>query len=284
MTKYLGKNFEKNTVGCFYKSTTRVRCAHEEKCAGWDRGQENQPHKTFAGVLKYYGVLAGIALGFFGVEPVKAEAVTGKIVINGNVYGDGSVVRGNHQRSVVHRPLPCFDQITVQAGVDLVYQPSDKCGATLDADSNLHPIIETDVGGDILNVAARRSFQTEGPVQVEARSPSLNRIDVLSAADAVLRDLHVPSLVIRVAGSGDVSAQGQVELLEVIVEGSGTLDLRDLHATHAKVFAEGAADVIVYAEKSLKVNVTGAGDVLYYGRPARVEKNISGAGDVEAAE
>ncbi|QBQ55179.1 head GIN domain-containing protein [Nitrosococcus wardiae] len=232
---------------------------------------------------KYYGVLAGIALGFFCVEPLKAEAVTGKIVIDGNVYGD-DVVRGNHQPSVVRRPLPCFDQITVQAGVDLVYLPGDDCGATLDADSNLHPIIETEVGGDILNIAARRSFQTEGPVQVEARSPSLSRVDILSAADAVLRKLHVPSLVIRVAGSGDVSVQGQVDLLEVIVEGSGTLDLRNLHANHAKVFAGGAADVVVYAAKSLKVNVTGAGDILYYGRPARVEKNISGAGNVEAAE
>ncbi|KXJ40837.1 MAG: hypothetical protein AXA67_08175 [Methylothermaceae bacteria B42] len=215
-----------------------------------------------------------------------AEAYSGKIVIDGVVVGEGSsnVVSGNGKRSVQTRSLPCFSEITVKAGVDLVIRQGKSCEAKIDADSNLHPVIATDVRGKQLIISANRSFQSQGPVQVEVTTPRLERLEIGGSSDVTLESIRSPVLIILLSGSGEIKGQGQVDQLELLAEGSGDFDLKNLKAGDVHVKISGAADAQVYASRSLKVDIDGAGDVIYYGHPARIEKNISGAGDVEASD
>jgi len=228
---------------------------------------------------KYFTLIIGICFPALALS----GAVTGKIVIDGMEYGD-SVVRGNHQRAEQRRTLPCFERIRLLAAVDVSYQPADRCQVRLTGDSNLLDLIVTDVRGDTLVIDARRSFQSEGPLQVQINSPRFRELDVQSAADVHLRRLKGPDLTIRADGSSDLRADGRTGRLEVLANGSGTLDLGRLESNHVHVRVSGAADVIVHARDSLTVDLSGAGDVLYYGHPAEVNIKNSGAGDVEAAE
>ncbi|ADE14083.1 Tfp pilus assembly protein PilX-like protein [Nitrosococcus halophilus Nc 4] len=96
-SRYLGKNFEKNAVGFAQltlpcKPTSRVRCGHEEECAGWDRVQKNQPLKTVAGALTNHpsqqgatliiSLLILLVLSLIGVTAVQTTALEEKMAGN----------------------------------------------------------------------------------------------------------------------------------------------------------------------------------------------------------
>ncbi len=214
-----------------------------------------------------------------------AEAYTGKIVIDGVVMGEtgSGTVNGDGQRTSQRRSVPCFGEIVVEAGVDLVIRQGGDCGVAIDADSNLIPLIATEVSGGRLTVSTTRSFQSQGRIRVEATTPQLTRVDVQAASDVRLVSIDASSLAIRFSGSGDVSGDGRVGRLDVVVDGSGDIRLGRLRADHVSLRIRGAADAEVYAGQSLRVDLEGAGDVVYFGNPGHVEKNITGAGDVEPA-
>jgi len=58
--------------------------------------------------------------------------------------------------------------------------------------------------------------------------------------------------------------------------GLGTLNMAD----PASSTAAGAADVTISVSETLRVSVTGAGDVKYYGNPPTIEKHVTGAGSI----
>ncbi len=212
-----------------------------------------------------------------------AQAYTGKIVIDGVEYGS-EVVRGNHRRAEETRSLPCFERIIVEAGVDLSYRPADRCQARLSGDSNLLGLILTEVGGNRLRIGVSRSIESQGPLRVEVQSPRLEELEILGSGNVELTGLDTPRFKIEVSGSGEVRAQGRVGALEVFADGSGNLDLAKLKAEDTSVDISGTADAKVHAARSLTVDISGAGNVVYYGRPSQVETDISGAGDVEPGE
>ncbi|GAB6067137.1 hypothetical protein JCM13664_04550 [Methylothermus subterraneus] len=213
-----------------------------------------------------------------------SEAYTGKIVIDGVEYGGGEVVRGNHRRAEETRTLPCFEQITVEAGIDLIYRPGSRCQAKLAGDSNLLGLILTEVDGKRLRLGISRSIQSQAPLRVEVQSPKLSALEVEGSGDVELSGMDTPNLRITVGGSGNVRGEGRVGALEALAEGSGNLDLARLKADEALIRISGAADAKVYAARRLQVSISGAGNVVYYGRPAQVVTDISGAGDVEPGE
>ncbi|MCX8049468.1 MAG: DUF2807 domain-containing protein [Methylohalobius sp.] len=215
---------------------------------------------------------------------VYAQAYTGKVVIDGVEYGGDSVVRGNHRRAEETRSLSCFDRITVEAGVDVIYRPGNRCQAKLSGDSNLLGLISTEVGGDRLHIGVSRSIQSEGPLRVEVQSPKLTELEVAGSGNVKLTAVDTPKLKIEVGGSGNVQAEGRAGLLEVAADGSGNLDLARLKAEEVTIDISGAADAKVYAARRLKADISGAGNVTYYGRPTQVVTDISGAGDVEPGE
>ncbi|NNF18253.1 MAG: DUF2807 domain-containing protein, partial [Flavobacteriaceae bacterium] len=71
--------------------------------------------------------------------------------------------------------------------------------------------------------------------------------------------------------------------LEIRMSGSGDLDAFDLEADDVEVQVSGSADVEVTANKSLKANVSGSGDIRYKGNPKKVDSRKSGSGDITKA-
>ncbi len=223
-------------------------------------------------------------LGLIVPALAAAQAYTGKIVIDGVEYGGSEVVRGNHRRAEETRSLPCFARITLEASVELSYRPGDLCQVRLSGDSNLLGLILTEVSGEHLRIGVSRSLQSEGPLRVEVQSPNLSELEVEGSGNVELIGVDTPSLRIVIGGSGNVRGEGQVGTLAASAEGSGNLDLARLRAQEASIDISGAADAKVYAARRLKVNVSGAGNVVYYGRPVQVLTDISGAGDVEPGD
>jgi hypothetical protein len=68
------------------------------------------------------------------------------------------------------------------------------------------------------------------------------------------------------------------------MSGSGDVKCANLKSENANIHVAGSSDVHTFASVSLKVNVTGSGDVYYAGNPTSPEIHITGSGTAKAVQ
>jgi len=234
--------------------------------------------------LPYVWPLVGSLLPLLlGTTHSHAEAVTGKIVINGQTIS-GRVLDGSGKSSTEKRSVKPFKQIIINTAVDMKFTAGQENSLQISGDDNLLPLIETTVHQGVLTISSKRSFSTHNPVIVTASGPTIEKVNITASSDVQLYSVNSNELDLEITGSGDLFAQGQVHKLKIAVHGSGDLNLKALQAKKAKVKLTGSGDIELTATDKLIVDITGVGDVTYYGDPATVKKNISGMGDITSAD
>jgi hypothetical protein len=77
-----------------------------------------------------------------------------------------------------------------------------------------------------------------------------------------------------------VTLDGAVNELLADMTGASDLRARSLQARSVQISTTGAASAQVNPTETLRVAITGAGDVTYSGNPPTIEKHITGAGSI----
>ncbi len=88
------------------------------------------------------------------------------------------------------------------------------------------------------------------------------------------------SMDVDLEGSGDINISGVANDSHVELKGSGDINCKDLTVNEAHVDLDGSGDIKVYVLNELTANVSGSGDVYYWGNPPVVNSNVSGSGQV----
>ena len=117
-------------------------------------------------------------------------------------------------------------------------------------------------------------------LKVVVTAPSVTAFELTSSADLSIRDYDQPAMALTVTGSGDVDGAGEAQSVTVDVSGSGDVDLASLQTTDVDVAVSGSGDVLVAPTGAAKVDISGSGDVDLTRRPAKLEQDISGSGDL----
>lgn len=120
-------------------------------------------------------------------------------------------------------------------------------------------------------------------VRVTITAPNVSAFELNGSQDLSLRGIDVPALTIAISGSGEVDAEGRAGTLDLDVSGSGRADLAALTLTDADVDVSGSGQVDVGPTGRATISISGSGDVDLTRRPASVQSNVSGSGDVNDA-
>lgn len=86
-------------------------------------------------------------------------------------------------------------------------------------------------------------------------------------------------LNLTIFGSGSINFTGTADELKAITSGNGKMQLSDLETSDVDCTVSGSGNMYVHAIKSLKVVITGSGNVVYSGNPI-VDVNAMGSGKV----
>lgn len=100
------------------------------------------------------------------------------------------------------------------------------------------------------------------------------------SGDMTLENIDLPSLEIRMAGSGDVKASGKAGKLFLGMAGSGDADLAQLESGFTSVNMAGSGDADVRPNGFLDVHSAGSGDVTLHSEPQHIEQHIFGSGEI----
>ncbi|HYJ45509.1 MAG TPA: DUF2807 domain-containing protein, partial [Pyrinomonadaceae bacterium] len=100
------------------------------------------------------------------------------------------------------------------------------------------------------------------------------------ASNIVATQIKSDDFKIGSSGASELKLSGDAKTLSIDSSGAGDIDAKDLHAEKVTVTSSGAARSDVYASEELNANVSGAGNVNYYGNPKTVKEDKSGAGSI----
>jgi len=216
----------------------------------------------------------------------------------------GGGERGSGDVTSETRDLAFFDEITLDYPAEFTIRQGDEASITIEAEDNLIPQLETKVSGDRLTIrSGERHWQERvnptQPVVIEITVVALAEISFPSAGQLNLEGLQTDQFTLRLGGAGDINihdldavdfhatisgagsveADGQVQSLEVDIDGFGDFDSEGLASQSADVSINGAGSATVRVSETLTARINGAGSISYYGSPS-VNESVNGLGDI----
>ena len=85
-------------------------------------------------------------------------------------------------------------------------------------------------------------------------------------------------LLLKIAGSGNISGEGKVDDLLLWISGSGNIDTADVQARKLMVLSEGSGNVNASVTGQLQSALSGSGNVNIFGNPTSTQHEENGSG------
>lgn len=179
-----------------------------------------------------------------------------------------------------------FDRVDVAFEGTVSLRPGDE-GAVVTGDSNVVELVTVEVRNRVLVIDLDETVEPALPVEVEVRFLELSAVElsgegrltiegwrtdqaelVLSGVGDIEADVVAEELTVRYPGAGSMTLSGQVGTQRVDKDGLGPYRAGDLRSDITELVARGIGEIEVWAELELRYDVTGQGEVRYWGRPA----------------
>ena len=183
-------------------------------------------------------------------------------------WGDKSRVVCNGPVETRTFDLTGFNAITVNGSADVEIFQADTFGVSVTANTPVFDYLDYKVEEGVL------ILETKDHVHIKAETFDIT--------------IHMPELTnLTVNGAADADLKGGYSSdkdLEVIVNGAGDFDIKDIKLPRLAIVINGAGDIKAQdiQVENLSVDVHGAGDVKLSGVAGTTSLSVSGAGDIDA--
>jgi Putative auto-transporter adhesin, head GIN domain len=125
-----------------------------------------------------------------------------------------------------------------------------------------------------------KKFKSEEGITVVVSVPSLSKLRIKGVGPTEVKHIKASDFELNYEGVGVVKMEGKVNNLILNAKGVGSVDAKALKSQIANVSLNGVGEVSVYASDTLNANVSGIGSMIYYGKPAHVNKTANGLGKI----
>jgi putative autotransporter adhesin-like protein len=188
-------------------------------------------------------------------------------------------VRGNGNIKTDERTIDAFANIRASGGFKIEWQDGAPA-FRITTDENLLPYIDSDVDGDTLRLRTREHVWPTHGIKVVISSPTRVGARISGAVQLTAHQLSGAKFAFESTGASHVKLDGRIDQLFADMTGASELNASDLQTRTAEISTTGAAEAEIAVSETLKVAITGAGEVTYAGNPKTVEKHITGAGSI----
>lgn len=189
-------------------------------------------------------------------------------------------VKGSGNIQTEKRTVSDFQAIDV-GGVFIVEVTAQKdFSVEVEADDNLLPLIKTELDGETLHIETEKKLSSRNPIRIKISAPDINKLELSGASKVSILNVDNDSLRIDSSGASKISLEGKTKTLIVDMSGASKLTADNLTAGNVSVDASGASCATVSVLDELKIDLSGASKVVYFGNPSHLEKKTSGASSV----
>jgi len=182
------------------------------------------------------------------------------------------VRQGDDESLRIEADKDIFDKLQAEVRDSILYLESDKERNYKDWDVEVYLTVKSlksiDVGGAV-------KLRTNGTITGEKLE-----LNISGAADLDMR-IDVDKLMADFSGAVNAELEGRARYVVMDMSGASRVDADDLITDAFYLDFSGFGKADVYAEKVLKVDMSGMGVVKYGGNPSKVKTNSSGLGIIK---
>lgn len=196
------------------------------------------------------------------------------------ISGHRDMISGSGDLVTQTRSTDPFKRIESNLALELKVEVGKAQNITLTFDDNLIDLVQTRSDGTTLIIDSEESFSTNHSIQVLITVPQLDLVN--SEGSGMIDIVNLDSKRFRaiISGSGELTATGKVDLLEIEINGSGDVRTDELLAREVIVSINGSGSAEVNALEALDGEINGSGDILYVGKPDNIHSSVNGSGTI----
>jgi hypothetical protein len=232
-------------------------------------------------------------------------------------YDHWHKVEGNYDLQQETRQLSSFTQVNNQGEFDVYIIQDSLSEVTIEAESNLIPLIRTNIHGTSLEIDTKDNLQNNYPMKIYVHTPEITDVKLSGSGLIHMEDIEAGDVDVSLSGSGNIFVSGTFDILDCSISGSGSADIGvEANQVQANISGSGEMEIWGTADKGdfdisgsgsisayelalqecyatisgsgnmqvtvedyLNVKISGSGDVYYMGSPV-IETNISGSGNI----
>ena len=119
-------------------------------------------------------------------------------------------------------------------------------------------------------------------VEMDAANSRKIDVDVKGGAEIYIYNIAAERMEMDIAGAASVDLSGKTDILEMELNGAGTIDAKSLICRKANIEISGAGTAEISVIEKLFADIDGVGSLKYYGSP-EVQNISGGLTDIEQA-
>jgi hypothetical protein len=175
-----------------------------------------------------------------------------------------------------------FDSIDLQGSgsVHVTFGTDEQ--VIIKADDNIVPLIETKVTGSklIIRTKSNTNITTENDIRIDVTMNSLQDVVLSGSGSIDVPDLSAQSVSVSLPGSGMITMTGKADHVDIRLAGSGNIYCDGLQARSVVINLPGSGNITAFASESLDARLMGSGNISYKGNPSQVSKSVTGSGSI----
>lgn len=213
--------------------------------------------------------------------------------LNG-VQGDGHVI--SKKRKISND----FIRIDASRGLDVYITKSKNISLEVEADENLHDLIETEVRNGTLYITATKNIYRASAKKVHVSANNINEIKINSGAEVYSEntfssdelvvsassgahaklDLKVDKLICESSSGAEIVLHGKANKFKVSSSSGSDVEAFNLVARECNASASSGSDIKLRVTDSFEANASSGADIKYKGNPSVINKNNNSGGSI----
>lgn len=189
------------------------------------------------------------------------------------VKGSGNVV-------TEQRLIEDFNKLEVSGAYNIEVLVGLETSLEISAEDNLQQYILTEVINNKLRIENSRAIAPKRKIRINITVPDLEEISSSGVSNIYAAGIDEQEFLLDLSGAGFIELQGKVEQFTVELSGAGRLEAKELFARFVDISSSGASNADVYASESIRAEISGVGNINYYGEPVDIRTNVSGLGRI----
>jgi hypothetical protein len=207
--------------------------------------------------------------------PVSLIAAAAALVACSVTTGSGNVISET-------RTVSGFTKIDLSGAGDVIIEQNGTEALTIEAEDNLMPKLTSEVVDGTLRLGEKSNMTIHltKPVTYRVSMKDVSGLMISGSGTVTAASITAPSLAVDLSGSGKITVGGTVDQQDLTISGSGEYQAKDLQTKIAAADISGSGNAMVTVSDRLDAQLSGSGQLTYYGNPPQVTQEVSGSGRV----
>lgn len=212
----------------------------------------------------------------------------------------GPSIKGNGNVTTSYRDVGDFDQLKVSTGLKVVLRQADENQVIVEADENLHAVIQSEIRGDQLRLYLDARVKNAKKMEVVVEFKDIDVLHTNAGArvssDGMLQlknletksssgssqdlKINVDHLEGKVSSGANMKLAGKAQAVSLRASSGAILNAGEFTSEACFADASSGANIHIKTTEKFEGEASSGGNVFYSGNPKTVEISTSSGGNV----